>query len=113
MADRFRTLAIGIVLLFGASFADAVQVAGDVCPVKVEVSRSGAFYTNRFHGHYRTSAKVLERDLKGACYNDANPSKVTSVTVKVDPNAPPGAVAALYRLLEQNGWPKSKVEVAR
>jgi hypothetical protein len=111
MIAGFRTLVIGIALLHATICAHAAQAVHDVCPVRVEVSRSGEFYTNRFQGHYKTSAKLLERDLRGGCYNDANPSKVTSVTAKVVPNAPPGSVQALYRLLEQNGWPKSKLKV--
>lgn len=110
MVAGFRMLGIGIVLY--VTCAHAAQVPADVCPMKIEISHSGNYYTNRFNGRYKTSAKLLEHDLRGGCYNDANPSKITSVTVKIDPNAPPMAVQALYRLLEQNGWPKSKLKVA-
>lgn len=114
MTNRLTTrLGVGVILLLTTCCAHAAQVSGDVCPVKIEVYPSGEFYTNRFHGHYKTSAKFLESDLRGGCYNDANPSRVTSVIVKVDPNAPPQAVEGLYRILERNGWPKSKVKVDR
>jgi hypothetical protein len=104
-------IGFGTALLFGTCCTLAAETSGDVCPVKIEVVKSGKFYTNRFNGHYKTSANFLERDLRGGCYNDANPSKVTSVTLRIAPGAPPQAVNWLYQLLERNGWPKSKLKV--
>jgi hypothetical protein len=104
-------MGVGTTLLFATYCALAAETSGDVCPVKVEIAKSGEFYTNRFSGHYKTSAKLLERDLHAGCYNDANPSKVTSVTLRIVPGAPPRAVNSLYQLLDRNGWPKSKLKV--
>ena len=79
--------------------------------MRIEVSRTGDLYTNRFHGYYRTSHKLLENDLRGGCYNDNNPSKVTSVTVEITHGAPRQSIEDLYRILARNGWPKSKISV--
>jgi hypothetical protein len=42
--------------------------------MRIDVTKSGDFFTNRFYGHYKTSPKLLESDLKGGCYNDAKSS---------------------------------------
>ena len=85
--------------------------AEDRCPMTVEVNSSGAFFTNRFHGRYMTSPKLLERDLKGGCYHDSNPAPVSSVRIKVEPGAPERRVALLCRILATNGWPKSRIQI--
>jgi len=83
----------------------------DVCPLVVEVSSTGAVFTNRFHGRNRTSLKLLASDLRGGCYNDANPSPVTSVTLQISPLAPKAIARAVSNTLEQNGWPPDKITV--
>ncbi len=83
----------------------------DVCPMAVEVAKSGDFFINRFGGHYRTSPELLERDLNSGCYNDSHPSQVTSVTVTIVPGAPAYRVQMLFRILGRNRWPKSNVHI--
>jgi hypothetical protein len=79
--------------------------------MRIEVTKSGEFFTNRFEGRYKTSPKLLERDLKGGCYNDASPAQVSSVTVRIESGAPEARVELLYRILDRNGWPKAKIKV--
>jgi hypothetical protein len=81
--------------------------------MRIDVTKSGDFFTNRFYGHYKTSPKLLESDLKGGCYNDADPAPVSSVTVKLEAGAPKARLELLYRILERNGWPKVKVKVSQ
>ena len=81
----------------------------DVCPMRVEVNSKGQIFTNRFHGRYSTSLKLLARDLHGGCYNDANPSPVTSVTVTTREGAPQQRVNAVMKVLTDNGWPSNRV----
>ncbi len=83
------------------------------CPVKIEVAANGDFFTHRFNGRYKTSVQLLTSDLKGGCYNDSSPAPVSSVTLKIVAGAPKERVARLYRVVEQNGWPKSRVIVER
>jgi len=65
--------------------------------------------TYRFNGWRVTSMHTLESDLKGGCYNDANPSKVTSVTIEGSKQAPASRLKLLYELLSRNGWPQSEI----
>ena len=83
----------------------------DVCPLRIEVDSKGDVFTNRFHGRYLTSLKLLATDLHGGCYNDANPSPITSVTITTREGAPRHRVDEVMKLLAQNGWPKAKVNV--
>jgi hypothetical protein len=84
--------------------------AADSCPMVIRVRPDGTFFTFRFQGWRVTSSKTLESDLKGECYNDANPSKVTSVTVEPSPNAPGSRLKFLYDLLARDGWPRERVK---
>jgi hypothetical protein len=79
--------------------------------MRIEVVKSGDFFTHRFSGRYKTSTKLLESDLKGGCYNDANPVPVSSVTVSIASGAPEFRVELLYGVLKRNGWPKPKIKV--
>ena len=79
--------------------------------MRIQVVKSGDFFTHRFNGRYKTSPKLLERDLKGGCYNDANPAPVSSVTLSVEPGTPTQRVKLLYEILERNGWPKARIKV--
>jgi biopolymer transport protein ExbD len=111
MKDHLKMVWIGATLLLATDCAQATRTSVDACPMEVSVSKGGKFYTNRFQGHYKTSVSLLERDLQAGCYNDSNPSKVTSVTVIFAPSAPHQAVERLYQILERNGWPKSRLKV--
>ena len=93
------------------ALASASSQSSDPCPMRIDVTNAGDFFTNRFYGHYKTSPKLLDRDLKGGCYNDNDPRAVSSVTVRIESGAPDARVALLYRILEQNGWPKPKIKV--
>jgi hypothetical protein len=79
--------------------------------MRIEVVKSGDFFTNRFSGRYKTSPKLLESDLKGGCYNDNNPVPVSSVTLSIAPGAPTERVKLLYEILERSGWPKARIKV--
>jgi len=81
--------------------------------MRIEVSADGDVFTNRFYGHYKTSMKLLSSDLKAGCYNDASPKPVSSVTVKLGTGAPVERIALLYRVLEENGWPKYRIIVEK
>ena len=39
----------------------------DACPMHIEIDNKGQIFTNRFHGRYSTSLKLLTRDLHGGC----------------------------------------------
>jgi hypothetical protein len=79
--------------------------------MRIEVVKNGEFFTSRFYGRYKTSPRLLESDLKGGCYNDANPASVSSVTLSIAPGTPTERVKLLYEILERNGWPKSRIKV--
>jgi biopolymer transport protein ExbD len=81
----------------------------DVCPMRVEVDSKGEIFTNRFHGRYSTSLKLLAKDLHSGCYNDADPIPVTSVTVTTREGAPQQRVNAVMKVLADNGWPSDRV----
>jgi hypothetical protein len=104
---RCLLLAVTLLVPAGAAFGQRP----DACPMRIQISNTGIFYTNRFSGHYRTSSKLLESDLQAGCYNDSNPTKVTSVTVSIALGAPAKSIEALYGILDRNGWPKSKIKV--
>jgi hypothetical protein len=113
MANSRHALAGYFVLLL-VFFLTPVMAQGmvaDSCPMRIDVAKNGDFFTNRFYGHYKTSPKLLESDLKSGCYNDSNPANVSSVTIKIAPGAPTVRTELLYRILERNGWPKSKVSL--
>ena len=109
MRSRLSISYTTVALLALATFAMGQQQ--DACPMRIEVAKSGAYFTNRFHGRYKTSPRLLENNLRGGCYNDNNPSKVTSVTVQFAPGAPRQSIEKLYEILQRNGWPKSQVIV--
>ena len=77
--------------------------------MRIEIDRKGEIFTNRFHGHYSTSLNLLASDLHYGCYNDANPSPVTSVMMTVRQGAPRQRVDAVMKVLADNGWPSGKV----
>jgi hypothetical protein len=79
--------------------------------MRIEVVKSGDFFTNRFQGRFKTSQKLLESDLKAGCYNDGYGAEVSSVTIRVEPGAPAARLDLLYGILERNGWPKARIKV--
>jgi hypothetical protein len=105
--------AIAFLLLVPGTARTSLSVGPgqDRCPLRIEVTADGAFFTNRFRGRYKTGPKLLESDLRAGCYNDNDPAPVSSVQVSIEPGAPPNRVSLLYRILETNGWPKSKIQI--
>jgi len=89
----------------------ALGLLADACPMKIGIARDGAVYLNRMRGWYRTSPKILTDVLRAGCYNDNNPSSVTSVTLQIAPNAPKEKVDGVLSIVERAGWPKSRVTV--
>jgi hypothetical protein len=81
----------------------------DVCPIRIAVSPDGTYFDITHNGSYKRSLSVLEKELRGGCYNDANPSPVTAVILEIAPGAPREGIESLYKLLERNGWPPNKV----
>ena len=87
----------------------AIGLLTNACPMKIGIAQDGAVFSNRMQGWYRTSQKTLEVVLRGGCYNDANPSEITSVNLEIAPNAPKQRVIQVFSILENAGWPKDKV----
>jgi hypothetical protein len=89
----------------------ALAVLQGVCPMTIGVGNDGKLFTDRFHGWYMVSAKTLESDLHGACYNDSNPHNVTSVKLALPANAPKPQVDLVFSILEKEGWTRKNVDV--
>ena|ERR1700761_5467134 len=89
----------------------AVGLLTNACPMKIGIDPEGAVFSTRMQGWYRTSQKTLARVMRGGCYNDANPSKVTSVNLVIAPDAPQERVHQIFSILEEVGWPKDRVKV--
>lgn len=79
--------------------------------MKIGMGADGTVFTNRFHGWYKVSLKTLDSDLRGGCYNDANPSHVTSVRLFLAPNAPKPNVDSVLSVLKKEGWGRDKISV--
>ncbi len=67
-------------------------------------------FSTRMQGWYRTSQKTLVGVLRGGCYNDANPSEITSVNLEIAPNATKERVDQIFSILEKAGWPKGRLK---
>jgi hypothetical protein len=89
----------------------AVGLLTNACPMKIGIDREGAVFSTRMQGWYRTSHKTLAAFMRGGCYNDSNPSKITSVNLSIVPNAPQERVHQVFSILEEPGWPKDRVKV--
>lgn len=101
-----------LVLALALMINPAVQAQSpkpDVCPMRIEIDSKGQIFTNRFKGRYSTSLKLLTSDLRSGCYNDANPSPVTSVILTTREGAPQQRVDTVMKVLAENGWPSDKV----
>ena len=89
----------------------ALAMPPSVCPMTIGIGADGALSSSRFHGWYKVTARTIESDLLGGCYNDANPSKVTSVKVLIAPGAPKQRVDSVFSILKTKGWGRDKVDV--
>jgi hypothetical protein len=89
----------------------ALALTQNVCPITIGVGGDGKLFANRFHGWYETSPRTLESDLRGGCYNDANPHAVTSVTFAIAADAPKPRVHLVLSILEREGWSRDKVNL--
>jgi hypothetical protein len=89
----------------------ALAMLPSVCPMTIGIGADGALSSSRFHGWYKVTARTIESDLRGGCYNDANPSKVTSVKVLIAPGAPKQRVDSVFSILKTKGWGRDKVDV--
>jgi hypothetical protein len=81
------------------------------CPLTIAIDNRGTLFSNRFSGWYEVSTRTLESDLKGGCYNDANPIPVTSVKVLLSVNAPMPKIDRVLAILKEKGWSKDKVDI--
>ncbi len=94
-----------------ASSSPPQSTKSDPCPLVIRLRRDGKVITYRFNGWRVTSMRTLESDLKGGCYNEANPSKVTSVTIEGSREAPPFRLKLLYEVLSRNGWSQDRTTI--
>jgi hypothetical protein len=94
------------------AFILAFALLPRTCPMTVGIGTDGALYANRL-GWVKISTKTLDSDLRGGCYNDANPIPVTSVKLYLAPNAPKPKVDRVFSILEKEGWSREKVNVQR
>jgi hypothetical protein len=82
---EFRDQSLGVAML---AVILAIGMAQNACPMTIGVGAEGRFFSHRFSGWYGTSTKSMESDVRVGCYNDANPSPVTSVRLVIAPGAP-------------------------
>jgi hypothetical protein len=81
------------------------------CPMTIGVGGDGTVYSGRFNGWYKVSSKTLDSDLRYGCYNDANPTPVTSVDLLLARGAPSARVDLVFSILKRDGWSREKVNV--
>jgi hypothetical protein len=108
---RLVLLAFGFAVWTIAAVGQTSSATYGPCSVRIAVATDGGFYDILHNGVYKRSPRTLEQELRGGCYNDANPSRVTSVVLEIADGAPPARTESLYKLLERNGWTRSKVLV--
>lgn len=101
--------AVAILWLFAATSVHGL--AQPACLITIGIGRDGTPFSNRFHGWYRVTVKTLQSDLRGGCYNDANPIQVTSVELEIAPGTPKTTVDSVLLILKKEGWSKAKVGV--
>jgi hypothetical protein len=89
----------------------AFATATGACPMTIGVGTDGSVFTDRFHGWYKVSLKTLDSDLRGGCYDDANPSRVTSVRLFLAPNAPKPNFDSVLSVLDKEGWSRNRISV--
>jgi hypothetical protein len=83
----------------------------DLCPVVYGIDADGRIFVYTHNGNYRRSLVTIESDLKGGCYNDANPASVSSVTIKTAVGSPKGRLDEVLSLLARNGWARDRVKI--
>lgn len=79
--------------------------------MKIGVGADGTVFTDRMHGWYKASLKSLDGGLRGGCYNDSNPSPVTSVSLFLAPDAPKQRVDSVMSVLKKDGWTRDKISI--
>jgi hypothetical protein len=89
----------------------ALALTPQGCPMTIGINDQGTLFSSRFAGWYQISARTLDSDLKGGCYNDANPIAVTSVVVLVAPGAPKPKTERVFEILKVHGWSRDKIEI--
>jgi hypothetical protein len=112
---------MGCLVLFALTGADARSIsqtpgssstfAYGPCSLRIAIAKDGSFFDILHNGTYKRSPQTLEHELHQECYNDANPSPVTSVVVEIEKDAPQPRITLLYSLLERNGWPREKIRI--
>jgi len=103
------TLAVLFSLQISTPARTEAALSSDICLVRIAVLSDGGYLDVTHNGSYKRTLSILAKQLRGGCYNDANPSPVTAVAVRIAPTAPQKRVNALYETLQKNGWPKDKV----
>jgi hypothetical protein len=79
--------------------------------MKIGIDADGAVFSGRFAGWYRISLRTLDNDLRAGCYNDANPSRVTSVRMFLAPVAPKQRVDSVLSVLKGEGWSRDRISI--
>ncbi len=82
----------------------ALALLQNVCPITIGVGKDGGIFSDRFHGWYKTAPKTLDGVLRGGCYNDNNPSPITSVRLVVAAGAPKLRIDLVLTILKNEGW---------
>lgn len=93
------------------ALALAVGMLANSCPVTIGIARDGAVFSSRMQGWFKMSEKTLASDLRGGCYNDAEPAPVSSVRVEIAPHAPKKRVDEVFAMLKKAGWPRARIKV--
>jgi hypothetical protein len=89
----------------------ALAMTSSVCPMTIGIGTDGSVFSGRFHGWYKVSLRTLDSDLRAGCYNDANPSRVTSVTLFLADAAPKPRVDSVLSVLKSEGWGREKITI--
>jgi len=85
----------------------------NVCPITIGVGSEGKIFSDRFQGWYRTSPETLKGVLHGGCYNDNNPSPITSVKLVIAADARKARRDLVLSILKAEGWAWEKVDIKK
>jgi len=106
---------IATLLLFYLSISSSAvaQPARDVCAMALGIRTDGTTYELNLMNMppVRRSLKVIAQEARGGCYNDANPSAITSVTLYVEKGTTELKLHPLLNLLSAAGWQREKIHV--
>jgi hypothetical protein len=94
--------------MFGLILALAIT---STCPLTIAIDNSGTLFSSRFSGWCETGTKALENELKGGCYNDANPIPFTSIKLLLTRDAPKPKLDRVLAILKEKGWSKDKIDI--